>query len=781
LREHGAPELTMSSTYQRALEGYLRLLANHPRRLAAWSVATVLILSLGLPRLTVTNDMRAYFSDDNPQLIALLELENVYTRLDTVYFLVRPRNGDVYSERALELIAELTELGWQVPFSVRVDSIANYQHTRANGDEVIVAPLFDDPTELDASDLRSLRAIVESEPSLTPGTVAPEGRASGVNVFLSLPEGDRDANDTVIGWARRALEPYRSEYPDMEILISGTTATNVALGEAVQRDVTTLVALSYAVIVLGLALFLRHLTAVLATLAVVTLAIASSMGVYGWAGAELAAVTGFVPSMVMTIAVADSVHVLTTFYYERRAGGARLESVLEAMRGNAAPIFITSVTTIIGVLTLNFSDSPPYRDLGNMVAIGVASAYVLSMTVLPAMLILLPSGNPARGRTMQECMSRFAELVIANRRPLLVVMLIGVVVLTAQIPRNRLTEQWHQYFDQTFEVRNAFDAMSDTFGWLHVVRFDFDSKAAHGVHEPRYIEALDRFETWLRSQPEVSHVGTLSHVVKRLNRSMHGDASEWYRLPATRAEVAQYLLLYELSLPLGLGLEQTIDVERRSSQVIVYLQRTDSQTLIEFDRRARRWLDAHAPAIDTGEANGLDMVFAHINHRNIRSLLGGMAIALVIISVLLIVALRSYSLGLLSLITNLAPAGLAYGAWGLLDGQIDLSASVVMCMSLGIVVDDTVHFLSKYLRGRRERGLSASDGMRYAFNTVGIALVTTTTVLVSGFMILALSHFNPSVTTGSLLAITLGFALVVDLLLMPPLLIALDQRWQIEI
>ena len=189
---------------------------------------------------------------------------------------------------------------------------------------------------------------------------------------------------------------------------------------------------------------------------------------------------------------------------------------------------------------------------------------------------------------------------------------------------------------------------------------------------------------------------------------------------------------------------------------------------------------ANAPQISISEGTGVDMMFAHINHRNIRGLLTGMAFALALISLLLVVALKSIKLGLLSLITNLAPAALAYGTWGMLVGWVDLSASVVMCMSIGIVVDDTVHFLSKYLRARREQKLSAAEGLRYAFNTVGVALCITTAVLVAGFLVLAASHFAPSVTTGTLLAGTLAFALVIDFLLMPPLLLAIDKRWQVR-
>ena len=653
--------------------------------------------------------------------------------------------------------------------------MTNYQHTEADEDVLNVAALVGSDKTVDADELQRIKAIALVEPMLVPTLLAPDGSVAGINVFLTLPDGDTASNTTVVQWADAALAPPRSRYPHFDILIGGTVASNVAVGQAVERDLSTLVAMSYATVIalLLLLLLLRRITSVVATMLVVTLLIAATMGVFGWLGATLAGVAGFVPSIIMTVAVADAVHLLATFHYEARRGASREAAVAEALRTNAAPILVTSVTTAIGVLTLNFSDSPPYRDLGNMVAAGVLAAYLLSMTFLPALLLWLPMRHTERGAGFEQLMSHFADWVIAHHRRLLLVVGAAIVVVASFIPRNVMTERWHEYFDDTFAVRETIDAIDRHQGYLHVIRYALDTGEDHGVNDPAYLADVERFSNWYRSQPEVVHTLGLTDIVKRLNKNLHGDDPVHYRVPTGRDETAQYLLLYELSLPQGLGLDTMIDMARSKSQFLVFVKRTDSAKLVFLDERAQGWATANLTAFDIDEGTGIDMVFAHINHRNIRGLLKGKAFALVLISLLLVVVLRSLRLGLLSLVTNLAPAGLAYGLWGMFNGYIDLSASIVMCMSLGIVVDDTVHFLSKYLRARRIRGLSVEQSMRYTFNTVGVALCTTTAVLVSGVAVLAFSHFSPSVVTGSLLAITLAFALVVDLLFMPALLIVL--------
>ncbi len=193
-----------------------------------------------------------------------------------------------------------------------------------------------------------------------------------------------------------------------------------------------------------------------------------------------------------------------------------------------------------------------------------------------------------------------------------------------------------------------------------------------------------------------------------------------------------------------------------------------------MEENAQAWLRDNAPYMQSNGASP-SVMFAYIGQRNIRSMLIGTSVALVLISLILIFALRSVRLGLISLVPNLAPAAMGFGLWGLLYGQVGLGLSVVMGLTLGIVVDDTVHFLSKYLRARREQGLSSEDAVRYAFHTVGIALIITTLVLIAGFMVLTQSAFKLNSDMGLLTAITIGLALLADFIFLPPLLMKVDK------
>ena len=271
------------------------------------------------------------------------------------------------------------------------------------------------------------------------------------------------------------------------------------------------------------------------------------------------------------------------------------------------------------------------------------------------------------------------------------------------------------------------------------------------------------------------HVNTVTDTFKRLNKNMHGDDDSKYTLPNDRELAAQYLLLYELSLPYGLDLNDQINIDKSSTRLATTLETLSTDQMLLFEQRARDWIKENASGINM-IASSPAVIFSHLAVRNIGSMIVGTLVALGLISLILIFALRSLKLGLISLIPNITPVAVAFGVWAIFDSEIGLALSIVAGMTLGIVVDDTVHFMSKYLRAKREKNLNAIEAVRYAFSSVGVALLVTTFVLAAGFLVLSLSAFELNSAMGLLTAITIVIALIIDFLFLPPLLIALEER-----
>jgi predicted RND superfamily exporter protein len=223
-------------------------------------------------------------------------------------------------------------------------------------------------------------------------------------------------------------------------------------------------------------------------------------------------------------------------------------------------------------------------------------------------------------------------------------------------------------------------------------------------------------------------------------------------------------------------LNNQINVDKSATRVIATLENLTTNELRALDRDASRWLDENFPSASGTTGSGPFVMFAYIAKRNIEGMLAGTLAAFLLISVALTIALKSVRLGLISLVPNLIPPVMAFGVWAMLVGEIGLAASIVTATALGIIVDATVHFLSKYQRAQRLHGASAEEAVRYAFSTVGTALWVTTSILIAGFAVLSFSTFKINATLGQLTAITLFMAIVVDFLLLPALLITLDRK-----
>jgi predicted RND superfamily exporter protein len=328
------------------LQSYTNWLLKQYKLILLVVVVCVVALASGMQRLSFTNDIRIYFSEDNPQLAALEKMEDTYGKQDTVYFFITARQGDLFSREHLSLIHDLTEAAWYLSYADRVNSITNFQYTEAKGDELTTDYILRDKAELTNDKIAWIKRTVFDEPTLVDHVISGDGSATGVVARLRLPEDKTKAPDKTVKAARKLLADMRAAYPNATITLGGSITAGVVLGEAVGQDMEHLVALSYGILVVGLLLLLRSLRGMIITVLLATFSIAATMGTYGWFGVTLTPVAGWVPSVVMTMAVADSVHILISYYHNLDRGMDRREAVREAMRINVNPVFVTSLIII---------------------------------------------------------------------------------------------------------------------------------------------------------------------------------------------------------------------------------------------------------------------------------------------------------------------------------------------------------------------------------------------------------------------------------------------------
>ena len=754
-------------------QGYGEWLLRNRIAVLILTIIATLGLTAGGQFLYFDTDYRTFFGKDNPQLNAFESLQQTYTKIDNVNFAIDPVSGRANDPEVLAAIETLTLEAWQLPYSIRVDSLSNYQHTEVDEDDLIVRDLFEEGADLDAADQALVNRISSTEPALAGKIHDAEHRGSSVNVTIQFPGVGADEVTEVALAAREMAAQIEAEYP-VKVRLGGVVFLNYAFQEASMDDMSTLVPAMYGVIILVAYLMLRSLTATVLTLLVIVPSIMVAMGVAGWMGVGLTPPSASAPTIITTLAVADSIHILVSMLGKMRSGSDQRSALLYSLRVNAKPVFLTSVTTALGFLSLNFSDSPPFHDLGNITAVGVIAAWFFAMVLLPILVSFFTIRVRGSLGTVDHQMNRLGEFIVRQYKAVLAVSVAISVGLLALIPLNEINDDFVKYFDDSLTYRQDTDWISGNLTGANQVQFSLPSSGANGISDPDFIGKVAAFSDWARGQTEVTHVQSISDTFKRLNRDLNGGDPSFYRVPDNRELAAQYLLLYELSLPYGLDLNNQLDINKSSTQVVITLIDMTTNDMRAWIAGAEQYLKSELGIDAVGV--GPTVMFAYISERNIESMLSGTFIAVLLISGVILVALKDVRLGLLSLVPNLLPAALAFGIWGLLVGQINMAVAVVAGIALGVVVDDSVHFLTKYQLARRSQGLDARGAVVAAFNSVGTALLVTTVVLVAGFMILAQSAFGVNSYMASLTAIALVMALIADLTLLPALLIVFDKR-----
>lgn len=597
------------------------------------SLMLVVAAASGGRFLEFSNNYRVFFSQENPELRAFENFQATYTKNDNILFVVKPRDGQVFSPAVADAVERITAEAWKIPFAIRVDSITNFQHTWANGDELTVEDLIRDGKNLSPGELAKRRAIALAEPLLRGNLLDANADTTGINVTLQYPEKSLNEVPEAVAKARAIVAAVQPLVPDATIVLTGVSMLNNAFAEAGIRDVGTLIPVMYGILILFMVMAFRSLAATMATLLVIGFSTAAAMGLAGYLGIKLTPISVTAPTIILTLAIADSVHIMVSFRAALRDGFSKIEALIEAIRINFLAVTITSVTTIVGFLSLNFSDSPPFWHLGNITAMGIGWAWLFSLAFLPAVLSLMPLKTapadvaPTWG---MRVMDGLAEFVIRRYKAILLAGGAIAIALIAMVPRVELNDEFVKYFDHRIPFRGDAEFGMQHLTGIYLLEYSLKGKNAGGISEPEYLTRLAAFTEWMRAQPEVEHVYSYTDIIKRLNKNMNADDDAFYRLPGERDLAAQYLLLYELSLPYGLDLNDRINIDKAATRVTVTIQELSTIATREFLKRAETWMAANLPRYMHTPATGAMVMFSYISQRNIESMLRGNVIAVVV-------------------------------------------------------------------------------------------------------------------------------------------------------
>ncbi|MCG8611035.1 MAG: MMPL family transporter, partial [Pseudomonadales bacterium] len=645
------------------LDRLINTLAYRRNILAVVTLIIVLGLSSGAKNIYFESDYKIFFSQDNPQLNQQDLIEDEYTNSDNVTLIISTRQKNLFNQTDLTAIIGLTEAAWQLPNSIRVDSLSNYQYTHASEDDLFVEDLIPISRLDSPAKIKQIEKIALSEPELKNLVISPEGTVTSITVLLNLPENsvERDqASAEIIAATRTLIQDYETRYPDLTIYLAGQTTVAATFNELSQRDSKFWLPIMFAVMALLLLVTLKSLIAMGITLVVVAMSVSATIGTMGWLHFPLNQITAVLPAIILILGICNCVHLLNSFRFHTRSGEGSQEGLRKMIETNLTPVFLTTLTTAIGFASMNFSDTPPFRELGTWAAVGTLFAFLLSLTLLPALAYYCPAtAQPEQSQANTGIAARYSAFLIKHRHLSLAATCGLLLFLVCQIPNNQLNDNTLGYFKKSVPLREAADFMQEHLTGFDNFSYSLNCQQSNCINTPAYLETVQKFTDWLESQPEIVRVISYTDVIKRLNKNMHNDDDSYYRIPDSKALAAQYQLLYELSLPFGLDLNNQINMDKSALKITAVIKGQKAKELLDLEQRIDTWLQTNTPELHAPGA-GLSLMFAHLGQRNIESMVAGSLVALAFVTLTLMIALRSIRYGLVSLIPNSFPALAAF-------------------------------------------------------------------------------------------------------------------------
>ncbi|MGB0620040.1 MAG: efflux RND transporter permease subunit [Myxococcota bacterium] len=780
--------------------------------LAGWSfdhrwvvVALSAVLLGGLVHLASTvrqdNSYQAYFDQDDPSALYYEQYRSDFGS-DEVSYILYEAPGYEHGPWNLEVMRKLVSLTRtledEVPFLYEVTSLANAELTIGVPDGIEIFELKDDFPESQA-ELLALRDAYLTKPMLVGGILSEDARFGAITVEMDVsatdpPEVlrlDPDLGDAVENVYPQppylAIEEIlaRPEYDGLVFYHSGDVPINATYNLAAFGEAALLNGLTSLVIGLLLACFFRSFVGVIAPLVVVQMGVFACLAFIAVIGWTVNLSFGSMPSLLTAIGIAHSVHILSEFRVRFEALGDRRCALVETFHLVGAPCLLTSVTTAMGFGAMSFVPIRSVSEMGGYAAFGVLMAFVLSFTLLTALLSfgrrtrqVLPAAATEHKRSKGRAIMRSALLAIArfdqrNRLPILAGFAVLAALSIAGITRLVVDSNWLDDYSDAMPVKAATIKVDTVMGGTTNVIYIFDAGEEDGIKEPAVLREIDRLQRIGEAYDPayVRKAYSIVDVLEDLNEAFHGGDPEYHTIPETRELVAQYLLLYETSG--GEEAEELVTSDYQRASLEFRLAMASGQKTADFIDTLDAALEEYPTTQSQVSLTGIGALWVKMMDYIVTSQIRGFLLAFGAIAVVLVMVFRSPRIGLIAMIPNLSPVLLTLGAMGWFGIVLDYSKVGIAAVAMGIAVDDTIHLMTRYRHEFEKRGYYM-EALMAALEDVGRALIITSVTLACGFLVLTLSILDMTAMQGILLSTTVAVALIADFLLMPALILTLQ-------
>jgi predicted RND superfamily exporter protein len=789
---------------------YIERLSGFFERLGGWSydhrwtVLSICVLVVAgsfflASRTRYDNSFEAYFARDDPAYTAYLQYRDDFGS-DEVSYLLYEAPGYPHGPWNLEVmrkIARLTEaLEEEVPFVQEVTSLVNVEFIEGVPDGLEIYDLLEEFPESQEA-LLEAREKVLAKPLYVGGIASADGRYAAIILEMDRssidpleeikadPDGGEGLANLYPQASNTEIEEIlaRPEYRAIEFHHAGDVPFNAILNEISASEGWVLAGICVAAIAVLLFLFFRRPIGVFGPLTVVALSILISVALIGALGWSLDLMFGMLPTLLIAVGVANSVHIVSEFRAYHASLGDRRAAVCRTMYLVGTPCLLTSLTTAVGFFALS---SAPIKTLAHFAvygAVGVLAAFLLTVTLL---IVFLSFGRRTvrrevteremsqakGGRLFNRALRAVSGFDIRYRRSIIAFFALLFVVSGFGIARLRVDSNFLNDFSEEVPIRNTMQFVDEVMGGTNSFVYLFDAGVEDGVKEPAVLREIERLQQQADQQTHlVKKTYSIVDVLKDVNQSFHGGDPAHHVLPDSRELAAQYLLLYEMSG--GEEVEEYVSSDYSRASLELRCKWSDSSLLEKMEKELGSYLEAEPLSASTVSYTGIGSLWLQLMEYITESQIRGFLLAFVAIAAMMCLLFRSIQIGLLSMLPNLAPVILGLGIMGWLDLPLDYVRLLMAPVAIGISVDFTIHLLTRYRHEYLERG-DYQSALRASMEDVGRALLITALVLVVGFLVFTFSVMDSQVSFGLLLAAAIAVALAANFFLMPALILAIQ-------
>lgn len=746
------------------------------RRFALAAVAFVVgvLLATGILKNGFDTSLGALLTQSDPYLDELEILaDNFPYDLEITFAFVADEGETVFQPQILQAIDSLQARYEEIPFSQRISTISNFVSPETQ------LKLFEQ--EVDSYSQEQLNALKEAainDRLLTANLLSADASLTFAIIYTNgdsaTTEQRLEIADSVLG----IRDELRQSFPGVNIHANSEVLLEQSSQQAMIDDLSTLLPLVILACVLAICYCFKSAILSVCILSHTILTIVCTAGVLGYLGFSFNNVSIMAPLVVVIISVANSVHIISIYKQFLLKGMSKPDAMKESMTYNFQPISLAALTTAIGFTSLNMCSSPAIQDFGQIVAIGIIFAYVLTIIYLPAVLIQFSKSGEQMDKTQTPFLHDTLDKIcdFSHSRDKLIFWSCSTLAITTflLLPLNETDFNRLDFIASDDDIKEYYDEVSDNLNRGSALTYGIDAINETAVIEPDFLLRMETYTEWLTAQPEIESAASVVDVIKTIHEVQNENNGDFYIIPDNINTVLDYLLGYTQVESEDFPVLGFVTADLSMMSLFINAVPMSNQELIDLDLRLTEKFERDFPEADLIHGSGL-LLFARMDELVTVELLQGYSLSLLLITISLVIGFRSIYFGILSVLPNLLPATMVFGIWAVLVGQLDPFVMMLFSISIGLVVDDTVHILSHYLDDRRG-GADQSSAITHAIKTAGPALSITTLVLALGTTILIAANTIYFQQAAKLLVPIVVIALVLDLLYLPTILKRFDKK-----